>query len=115
MLEWDESEVSRAADLGDAFAQAWMAGETGGEMRFHWAEKAGAQRERDGFYKLGYCYRYEVACEKDSERAKENFLAAAELGNVYALVLWAFWLTETVLNGLFGLQELLQMEILPLS
>jgi TPR repeat protein len=79
-------EIHRAADLGDAFAQAWMARQAAGEERFGWAEKSAAQGERDGFCNLGYCYRNGIACEKDLERAKENFLVAAELGYVYGMV-----------------------------
>jgi hypothetical protein len=78
--------VSRAADLGDAFAQARMAMETEDEERFLWAEKSAAQGERNGFYWLGRCYRDGSGCEEDVERAKENHLVAAELGDVAAMV-----------------------------
>jgi TPR repeat protein len=79
-------EIRRAADLADAFAQAWMAGQVGGEESFQWAEKSAAQGERDGFYYLGDCYRDGRGCEKSVERAKRNFLVAAELGNVFVMV-----------------------------
>jgi hypothetical protein len=79
-------EVLRAADLGNAFAQAWMAGRTVDEEFFHWAEKSAAQGERDGFFWLGQCYRDGTACEKDAERATEIFLVAAELGHFYGIV-----------------------------
>jgi hypothetical protein len=49
------------------------------------SEKSVAQGERDGFYKLGHCYRDGLECEKDLGRAKENYLVAAELGDVYAM------------------------------
>jgi hypothetical protein len=78
-------DVRRAADLGDAFAQAWISVRTM-EERFSWAEKSAAQGERDGFYCLGYFYRGGTGCEIDVERAKENFLVAAELENVDAMV-----------------------------
>jgi hypothetical protein len=45
-----------------------------------------AQGERDGFFCLGYCYQYGTGCEKDLERAKENFLVAGEFGHVFAMV-----------------------------
>jgi hypothetical protein len=77
--------IRRAADLGDAFAQAGMARQSERDERFRWAEKSAAQGERDGFYELGYCYQYGWGW-KDLERAKENFLAAAELGYVNAMV-----------------------------
>ncbi len=48
LLERDEDEIRRAAELGDSFAQAWMAEETEYEERFCWAEKSAAQGERDG-------------------------------------------------------------------
>jgi hypothetical protein len=41
----DEEEIRRAADLGDAFAQAWMARRTVGEESFRWAEKSTAGGE----------------------------------------------------------------------
>jgi hypothetical protein len=83
----DFDAIRPAAELGDAFAQAWMMVCTG-EPRFRWAEKSAAQGERDGFFWLGYCYRTGVehsyrtgaGCVKDAEREKENFLVAAELG-----------------------------------
>ncbi len=88
MLESSDVEIRRAADLGDAFAQAKMAGQTVGEERFRCAEKSAALGERDGFYYLGYCYLggNGVGCRKDVERAKENFLVAAELEHVYVMV-----------------------------
>jgi TPR repeat protein len=82
----DFFEIRLAADLGDAFAQAWMASRTVGEKGQRWAEKSAAQGERDGFYQLGYCYLHGFGCEQDRERAKQNFLFAAELGDVYAMV-----------------------------
>jgi hypothetical protein len=38
----DIDEIRQAAVLGDAFAQAWMAGGTDGEECFRWAEKSAA-------------------------------------------------------------------------
>jgi TPR repeat protein len=63
-----------------------MAGRTSEQKCFRWAEKSAAQGERDGFLHLGYCYRYGIGCEKDLERAKENSLVAAELGDLKAMV-----------------------------
>jgi hypothetical protein len=79
-------EVRRAAELGDAVAQAWMAWQTVGEERFRWAEKSVVQGERDGFLQRGHCYQYGFGCEEDAERAKENYFVAAELGEVHAMV-----------------------------
>jgi hypothetical protein len=75
-------EIRRAAELGDAFAQAWMAWQSDGEESFRWAEESAAQGDRDGIYNLGYCFRVGTGCEQDVERAKENFLVSAELGHV---------------------------------
>jgi hypothetical protein len=83
-------EVRRAAYLGDALAQAWMAWQTVGEECFRWAEKSAAQGERGGFYCLGNFYRDGIGCEEDGEKAKENYLVAAELGHVYAMLFWRF-------------------------
>jgi hypothetical protein len=82
----DFEEIRQAAELGDAFAQAWMAWRTGGGAQFRWAEKSAAQGERDGFCQLGHCYLGGKGCEQDVERAKENYLTAGELGHVHALV-----------------------------
>jgi hypothetical protein len=78
-------EIRRAAELGDAFAQAEMIERTIGQESFRWAEKSAVQGERDGFYELGHCYRYGIGCERDTERAKGNFLVAAKLGHVYSM------------------------------
>jgi TPR repeat protein len=86
LLGENEDEIRRAADLGDAFAQAEMALRSAGQERFRWAEKSAAQEERDSFCYLGHCYHVGIGCEKNSERAKKNFLVAAELGHVLALV-----------------------------
>jgi TPR repeat protein len=53
---------------------------------FRCAVKSVAQGERVGFYNLGHCYRDGSGCGEDLERAKENFLVAAELGHVHAMV-----------------------------
>jgi hypothetical protein len=85
LLGGSSVEIRRAADLGDAFAQSCMAWRGVGEKRFRWAEKSAAQGERDGFFYLGACYHKGFGCEKDVERASENFLAGAELGHVRAM------------------------------
>jgi hypothetical protein len=56
LVSVDDDEIRRAADLGDALAEAWMAGRTGGQERFRWMKKSAAQAEREGFFHLGYCY-----------------------------------------------------------
>jgi hypothetical protein len=79
-------DILRAAELGDAFAQARVAGRTYGEERFRWAEKSAARGERDGFYYLGDCDRHGIGCKKDVEKAKGSFLVAAEVGHVRTMV-----------------------------
>jgi hypothetical protein len=105
LLGWAFDEVRRAADLGDALAQAWIAEEV--EDCFGWAEKSAAQGEREGFNQLGDCYRDGIGCEQDAERAKENFLVAVELGDVFAMVSLGEFFGEAILDDLFGLGELL--------
>jgi hypothetical protein len=84
----DMSPLRRSAELGFAFAQAWMAKRTRGEERFKFAQLAAAQGERDGFYWLGVCFREVEGCEKDLDKAKENWLLASKLGYVLAM----YWL-----------------------
>jgi hypothetical protein len=73
-------DVRRAADLGDAFAQAEMVWGTENDESFLWAKKSAAQGERDGFFWLGDCYRDGSGCDRDVERAKENFWLPLSLG-----------------------------------
>jgi hypothetical protein len=78
--------LRRAGELGFAFAQAWMAEKTRGEQKFKFAQLATAQGERDGFFWLGCCFCNGEGCEKDLDKAKENFLLASELGHVWAMI-----------------------------
>jgi hypothetical protein len=77
----DLTALRRSAELGFAFAQAWMAGRTDGEEQFKFAQLAAAQGERDGLYWHG-CLLEDINVDK----AKENFLCASELGLVYAMI-----------------------------
>jgi TPR repeat protein len=79
------SPLRRAAELCFPLAQAWMAGSTEGEEKFKFAQLAAAQEERDGCFWLGLCFRDGEGCEMDLDKAKENFLRASELGDVYAM------------------------------
>jgi hypothetical protein len=81
----DLTSLRRSAELGFAFAQALMAGQMEGEEQFKFAQLAAAQGERDGSHALGWCFRIGEGCEKDLEKAKENFLLASELGHVLAI------------------------------
>jgi hypothetical protein len=84
-FEWQEDEIRRAADLGDAYAQMAMAANAANEERFRWAEKSAAQGERDGIYWLGECYRKGKGCAPDLKRAKETFAIAYGLGSVCSI------------------------------
>ena len=66
----DSAPLRSTAELGFAFAQALMAGETRGEEKIMFAQLAAAQGERIGLFWLGSCFR--DGCEKDSIKAKEN-------------------------------------------
>jgi TPR repeat protein len=66
-------------------AQAWMAGRTEGLEKFKFAQLAAAQGDRDGFFRLGFCARVADGCEQDLNKAKENFLRASQLGDVYSM------------------------------
>jgi hypothetical protein len=88
----DEREESVArlrcsAELGCAFAQAQMADLTLGEEMFRFATLAAAQRERDGIFQLGCCFRHGWGCEKNSDKAIDNCIISAELGDVAAMVI----------------------------
>jgi hypothetical protein len=64
-----------------------MAESTFHHERFKWAVKAAAQGERGGFFWLGSCYEYgRGGCEKDESKAKENYLVAAQSGEVAAML-----------------------------
>ncbi len=70
----------QSAQLGYAPAQAWMSsqGEDKKE-RFAWAEKAAAQRDRDGLFYLGNCFWKGKGGIKDKTRALRLFKEAGEL------------------------------------
>jgi hypothetical protein len=87
----------RSAELGFAFGQLWLARRTPGNERFRLAQLAAAQGEREGFYLLGCCFRDGDWCEKDLNKAKENFLLAIEHGDIWAMGL---------LGKLFGKSDL---------
>jgi TPR repeat protein len=81
----DLTPLRRSAELGFAFAQAWMSGWTEGKEAFEFAQLAAAQGERDGFYALGWCFLFCKDVQRDQNKAKENFLLASELGEVWSM------------------------------
>ena len=92
---FDEGLLRRSAELGYAFAQADMAKRTVGEERFKWAQRAALHRERDGFYMLAYCFERGHGCERDVEKAKENWMSAAKLDHIFSLVYFGVTMKET--------------------
>ena len=72
--------MRQAADMGYAFAQAWMASRTRGEESLEWARRAAKQGERDGFRRLG---------------TQEGYLRAMELGCVESMCEYATTLPAT--------------------
>ncbi len=88
-LEQDSSSLlRRASDMGYAFACSTLCEYVWVENKyeaFHLARIAAAQLERDGFSLLGRCFKEGIGYKQDSICAKENFLIAAELGEVYSL------------------------------
>ncbi len=76
--------LQRAAELGYAPAQAWVAGQC--DANFAWAEKAAAQGDCDGLRWQAWCFWNGNGCEKDEQRALEMYNEAAELGHVEAQV-----------------------------
>ncbi len=110
----DVSLLHRSSEIGNAFACSTLSVEVWGENKeeaFRLARLAAAQHESDGFYSLGFCFRDGFGCEEDLNLAKENFLIAAELGQVdsaddYGRLLdesdpacW-IWLGRAALRGL---------------
>jgi hypothetical protein len=110
LLADSADELRRAADLGDAYAQARMAGRTTGDECFRWGEKAAAQGECDGFYVLAWCYRAGEGCGKDYDKSAEMFLIAAQLGKMESMIMMGhmlgvgdpqkvFWFAKAAENG----------------
>jgi hypothetical protein len=81
----ESGDFGKAARMGYPFAQAMAAWTARGFERLEWAQKAAAQGERNGFLWLGACHRDGDGCNKDLEKAKENFLMAATLGHVNSM------------------------------
>ncbi len=93
----DLSRLRRSGELGYAFAQACLAGQTSAilEERFKFAELAAAQGERDGYYWLGWCFEGGHGCQKNLCKAKRNYLIAAELGLVDSMINLGDFLDES--------------------
>jgi hypothetical protein len=90
----DLPRLRRSAEMGFAFAQTWMSFYTDDFEHFIFASRAAAQGERDGFYLIGVCYEKAVGCEKDLEKARENYLFAARMDHVDAMESYGLRLNE---------------------
>jgi hypothetical protein len=111
---FDLTSLRRSAEFGFAFAQALLVGRTRGEEKFKFAQLSAAQGERDGICSLGFCFRNGEGCEKNLDKAKENFLRASELGDVLAMgelgrlfeesdpQRWRWWGRAAALNFYWG-------------
>ncbi len=83
--------LRRAAEMGNAFACSTLCGlvlDDGDdeEEAFRLAQLATLQHERDGFFWLGDCFEEGIGCKTDLNLARENYLIAAEMGNVDAAI-----------------------------
>ncbi len=90
--------LSRASEMGNAFACSMLSREVWGgneEEAFRLARLAASQHERDGFYLLARCFRNGLGCEQDLNLAKQNLLIAAELGGVFAAYDCGEWLDDS--------------------
>jgi TPR repeat protein len=84
----NQSLLKKAADDGDALAQAFMFSLPNG---LEYAQKASLQNERDGFFRLAAHFDFRVG---DVERAKQNYRRASLLGHVVAMNKYASFLSE---------------------
>lgn len=106
----DMTLLRRSIELGNAFAAAassersWWLSDM--ESVFNYAQQAGAQHDRDGFYWLGRCFQNGLGCKKDVHRAKDSFLVAASLMLVLQKSIVICWSSRTQRIG-NGLEELL--------
>jgi TPR repeat protein len=82
----DLAPLLSSAERGFAFAQAQFPELTDGDEKFKFAQLSAAQGERDGLFWLGLCFRFGDGCEEDLIKAKENFLLASALGEVWSMV-----------------------------
>ena len=82
-------------EMGNAFACSTFCEQVYGKGEEAFPQVAALKLERDGLYLLGRCLHAGRGCEQDSQRAKENFLIAAELGHVYAIDYYVRLLNES--------------------
>jgi hypothetical protein len=83
-------EIRRAADLGDAFAQAGMAAHTGDEQRLRGLKNLLLKVNAMVSSSLEFVANMEWDASKTCKKARENYLVAAELGDVDAMERFGF-------------------------
>ncbi len=96
--EDDLTLLRRSSEMGNAFACSRLCArvcEENKEEAFRLAKLAASQHERDGFRWLGHSFREGLACEKDFNLARGNYLIAAELGNFYSAYALGNFLDES--------------------
>lgn len=94
----DLTSIRRATEMGNSFSCATLSRRILGENQkeaFRLAQLAAAQHERDGFRWVGFCFVFGVGCEKNLSTALENYLLAAELGNVEAAESYGSYMHES--------------------
>ena len=90
--------LRRAAEMGFSFACSSLSGEVweaNYDEAFRLAQLASAQLERDGLDWLGFCFCDGIGCEIDLNLAKDNYLIAAELGQVEAAEMYGSFLDQS--------------------
>lgn len=89
--DWNIELLQQSADLGYSFAQAILAKKMYPKSCRPLAQKSADQGERDGFFMMG---RYFCEVEQNKRKGKENYLIAAELGLVGAMISFGNLLDE---------------------
>ncbi len=91
--------LRRASDLGCACAASALCFESKDPPEsFCMARLAAKERERDGFFWLGFCFLEGRGCVSDVEKAKQNFLISGSLGHVAGSMFYGRLLNETDLH-----------------
>lgn len=94
----DVCALKRAMELGNSFAAAKLslhASSVGWQQMFALAHRSAHKNERDGFFSMGLCLENGWGCETDLEKAKECYLIAAELGDIFAADMYSCLLNES--------------------
>jgi hypothetical protein len=89
--DWNIELLQQSADLGYSFAQAILAKKMYPKSCRPLAQNPQDQGERDGFFMMG---RYFCEVEQNKRKGKENYLIAAELGLVGAMISFGNLLDE---------------------